>query len=400
VTSALAPAELDDPSVSDQPGSPSDTPASLSKVLDGIEAFLRRYVVLAHSEAVVAVVLWVAHTHAVGYAEATPYLAVTSPEKQSGKTRLLECLRHLARGSSSILITPTAATIYRSLEAMPAGTLLLDELDAAFRDHSDRYEEVRAVINAGHRRGATVPRSVPGPKNTWTVKQFEVFGPKALAGIGKLPDTIADRSIPIRMLKRKRSEPVEKFRDRVVRGQAEPLVVDLVAALEANPPGLEAAIPAELPDRAGDAWEPLLAIADAAGGAWPTRARRAALVLHASAEQDESLGLRLLADLRRVFEETDTARISTADLLTALKADEEGPWANDRYPFTAHRLARLLSPFGIRAKQMRIGPVSLKGFEREEFVDSWDRYLASPPSPSESKHRARGMFRCFDCAPL
>ena len=128
--------------------------------------------------------------------------------KQSGKTRLLECLGLVAHGCTGIIITPTASTIYRSLEATPETTLLLDELDAVFRDRSDKYEEVRAVINAGHRRGATVPRSVPGPKNSWVVKHFPVFGPKALAGIGKLPDTVTDRAIPVRMLKRKRTEQV------------------------------------------------------------------------------------------------------------------------------------------------------------------------------------------------
>src|SRR5690606_30113045 len=131
-----------------------------------------RYVVLARPEAVVAIVLWVAHTHAIEHADATPYLRISSPAKQSGKTRLLECLAHLARGCAGILIAPTASTIYRSLEATPGSTLLLDELDAVFADRSDRFEEVRAVINAGHRRGATVPRSVPGPRNTWVVKQF------------------------------------------------------------------------------------------------------------------------------------------------------------------------------------------------------------------------------------
>ncbi len=102
------------------------------------------------------VVLWIAHTHALESADATPYLAISSPEKQSGKTRLLECLALLANGASGIAVAPTASTIFRTREATPDATLLLDELDAVFRDRSDRYEEVRAVINAGHRRGATV----------------------------------------------------------------------------------------------------------------------------------------------------------------------------------------------------------------------------------------------------
>ena len=147
-------------------GAPSPAPPpSVGEALSGIEKYLRRFVVLARPEALVAVVLWVAHTYAVEHAEATPYLAISSPEKQSGKTRLLECLTLLAHDCDGIVITPTASTIFRTLEATPEGTMLLDELDAVFRDHSDKYEEVRAVINAGHRRRATVPRSVPGPRH-------------------------------------------------------------------------------------------------------------------------------------------------------------------------------------------------------------------------------------------
>jgi hypothetical protein len=239
-----------------------------------------------------------------------------------------------------------------------------------------------------------VPRSVPGPKNTWVVKRFPVFGPKALAGIGKLPDTVADRSIPILMLKRKRTEPVERFRERAVREEAAPIVAALVSALAAQPPAHVADIPTELPDRAGDAWEPLLAIADAAGGIWPGRARRAAIVLHAGRDQDDSLGLRLLADARLVFEARGIERTFTADLIAALQADDESPWLNERFPLTAHRLARLLHPFGIESKQLRIDGTSLKGYEREAFVDSWERYL--PPPLTEAKHRNSERERSFD----
>jgi hypothetical protein len=373
---------------------------TLAEALGGIELFLRRFVVLARPEAFVAVVLWIAHTHAIEFADATPYLAISSPEKQSGKTRLLECLWLLAHDCDGIAITPTASTIFRTLEATPEATLLLDELDAVFRDHSDKYEEVRAVINAGHRRGATVRRSVPGPRNTWIVKQFPVFGPKALAGIGKLPDTVTDRSIPILMLKRKRTEPVQRFRERTVRKEAAPIAAALAEALAALPPALETDIPTELPDRAGDGWEPLLAIADAAGGVWPVRARRAAIVLHASRDQDDSLGLRLLSDVRLVFDAQGVERIFTADLIAALQADEEGPWSSEKAPFNPHRLGRLLHPFGIESKQLRIGPTSLKGYERAAFVDSWDRYLAAPPSPLEPKQRNTEHEGSFDVSDL
>jgi putative DNA primase/helicase len=140
----------------------------------------------------------------------------------------------------------------------------------------------------------------------------------------------------------------------------------------------------------------LLAIADAARGVWPARARGAAVVLHASREQDDSLGLRLLSDVRLVFDSRGVERISTADLIAALQANEEGPWASERSPLTPHRLARLLHPFEIASKQLRVGSASLKGYEREAFVDAWDRYLPNPPSPVEPKHRNSEHEASFD----
>ena len=370
-------------------------PLPLGAALDRVERCIRRYVVLARDEAYVAVTLWVAHTHAMDVADATPYLAIVSSEKQSGKTRLLEVLHPLVRACDGPIITPTASTIYRSLDAAPGATLLLDELDAIFKDRGDRYEEKRGVINAGHRRGATVPRNVPGPKNTWTVKRFPVFGPKALAGIGKLPDTIADRSIPIRMVRKKASEPVEKFRLRSSGDEARATAAALRASLGVTPIATTAELPLGLTDRQEDGWEPLIAIAVAAGDDWPARARTAAVLLHASRAGDESLGLRLLADIRDVLDGRAADRISTVALIEALRADEEGPWASERFPLTPHRLATLLAPYEISSKQMRIGERNVKGFAHAMFRDSWERFLSVAPAADEPKHRNNEHSRRF-----
>ena len=117
-------------------------------------------------------------------------------------------------------------SIARSSQARP--TLLLDEIDAIFTAKGDENKEaLRALLNAGFERRATVPRCVAGPNNT--LREFQVFCPKALAGIGKLPDTVADRSIPITMTRRKREEVIKKFRAR----DAEVIAKPIAAALEA-----------------------------------------------------------------------------------------------------------------------------------------------------------------------
>src|SRR5208282_3622937 len=86
-------------------------------------------------------------------------------------------------------------------------------------------------------------------------------------------------------------------------------------------------LPRELNDRAQDNWEPLLAVADHAGGAWPQLARATALRLSGAGERAVAQSAELLTDIREVFEAKKVDRISTADLLQALIADELKPWA-------------------------------------------------------------------------
>ncbi len=79
-----------------------------------------------------------------------------------------------------------------------------------------------------------------------------------------------------------------------------------------------------------------------------------------------------------------------------MEADEEGPWANVRFPLTSHRLSGLLRPFEIESKQLRIGSNNQKGYEQKAFVDAWERYLPTPQSPEDPKHRNTDHERRFD----
>src|SRR5262249_41490962 len=138
------------------------------------------------------------------------------------------------------------------------------------------------------------------------------------------------------------------------------------------------AMPEGLTDRPADCWEPLLAVADVAGGEWPERARRAALKLNDERRKaDPALGGRLLADIPRVLGWRD--RLTTADLLEVLVGREESPWGELRgKPLDSRGLARRLKPFGIGPKVIRLGNETPRGYERSDFVDAWKRYL--PPA--------------------
>jgi hypothetical protein len=122
----------------------------------------------------------------------------------------------------------------------------------------------------------------------------------------------------------------------------------------------------------------LLAIADAAGGDWPARARLAVQYTGASAAGDEqSARVLLLSDIRAVFAERRLDRLPSAELVEALIAIEGRPWAEWKAgkPITANGLARLLAPFAIKPGTIRTGGATPKGYQLAQFEDAFARYL-------------------------
>lgn len=353
-----------------------ETKTALDQLLGDVERFIRLYVVFPDEHQPVAVTLWVAHTYCWQAADTTPYLAITAPEKQSGKTRLLEVLERLVNSPMQTANISEAAA-YRVIEN-DSPTLLFDEVDAVFGGKSERAEALRGIINAGHRRGGAAIRMV----NMTTVGTFNVFCPKALAGIGNLPDTIADRSIGIRLQRRLSTEPVESFRRRKVEPKALVLRNRLKANLDEvieHLTGAEPHTPEQLSDREADGWEPLFAIADLAGGDWSERAREAAIGLSGTQPSDESARIRLLSDIRLAFDTLRFERISSETLINWLTQLDDAPWGNwFGKPLTTHGVHRMVcEQYGIaKARTVRFdNNVSKKGWYRSDFELAWSRYL-------------------------
>jgi hypothetical protein len=381
-------------------------PPSGSAVLAEVEAFLTRFVVFNSAAQQVAVALWVLHTWSFESCETTPYLHVTSPEKQSGKTRLLEVLRLLTRGPLQAA-DMTAAALYRSITT-PAPTLLFDEVQELFgRGADEGQRELRACLNSGYRLGGAAYRCV-GEGAKQRVEAFPTFCPKVLAGTGELPDMLADRSIPIRLERKTREKQVERFRLRLLDKESLKLHVQLQRWADATVKGLGTAapeLPEELSDRQQECWDPLLAIADAAGGDWPERARTAAVELHnANALRAESTGTLLLKHVRDAFAVRDhdgnpvfdqagnpmfNGRMGTSELLGRLVVNDAGPWGAwwgadvdaGKTTGPASKLASLLRPFQVESKVLRFGETTQRGYEAVSFVKVWDRYLTPGGAP-------------------
>jgi Protein of unknown function (DUF3631) len=270
------------------------------RIMAQLSAFLRRFVSYPSEHAQVAHALWCVHAHLMDKWESTPRLAFLSAEPASGKTRALEITELLVPSPvSAVNVSP--AYLFRKIGSEEGVTLLYDEIDTVFGPKARDNEELRGLLNAGHRKGAVAGRCVVRGKNIET-EEIPAYAAVALAGLGWLPDTILSRSVIIRMRRRHAGERVEPYRRRVHAAEGY-RIRDLIAAWASSASVEWPELPNEIEDRDADVWEPLVAIADAIGGEWPARARAAGVALVAESKDVEaSLGIRLLADLRAIFE--------------------------------------------------------------------------------------------------
>lgn len=361
-------------------------------VLDQIRSFLSRFIAYPSEWAADAHALWIAHAHAVDVFENTPRIGFISPEPGSGKSRAMEMTEALVP-RPVLSVNASTAYIFRKIsDETGLPTLLLDEVDAIFSGgKSESSEDLRGLLNSGYRRGATAGRAAIRGKEIVT-EEWPSYCAVALAGLNQLPDTLMTRSVVVRMKRRRHDQKVEPYRRRVNGKESERLNVTISEWVESVRDELGSSwpdLPDEIQDRDADVWEPLIAVADAAGGHWVETGRAAALAAVAeSKSKPASLGVQLLSDVRKVLGDLD--RISTAELLDALHDLDTAPWSSLRgEPIDARFLARTLDKYEISPSKIRIGASTARGYHRHDFVDAWDRYCPSP-SPTDTEHAEHG----------
>jgi hypothetical protein len=373
-----------------------------SDVVSQVSEFLARYLQCSeHQRTVLA--LWVLHTYCSSAAQVTPYLSIQSASKQSGKTLCLQLLSLLC-DNPALTAGFTASNLALRMRLRPVSTVLLDECQATLGTRGrSRAPALRALLASGYHRGLGY---------TGAVQEYTVFCPKAFAGMGQLPEALADRSIPI-ILERLEDHPVseverdgvQRFHLRWATEEVEPLKQQLHAWAEENlprlqemPPYDEEAFPPNFSPRRQDLCEPLLQLADAVGGEWPTRIRQALVTIFAEeAAFDLQPSLQLLAAIRDCFAHHGyPERLSTADLLDWTHALPSGLWdVDDR--FSAHKLARLLIPFEIRPRAQRIGSSNpARGYQLEHFREPWKKHLDFEAPQSEIPRKDAGCNTVSD----
>ena len=350
--------------------------------LDGIMDLIRRYVFMGRDEAII-LTLWVVHTWCLEATRFTPYIHLRSAMPREGKSRVLDVLGFLAARTIRMSDpTPAAIADFITIAAMfgsEAPTFLWDEIDSAY----ERWGALREYVNNGFERGNPIVRAGGRSKLT--------FAPKVMAGLTELPNTVKDRSFRFDMTRAKENEKplrlTPRERRRLEREGAE-YQMELGAFAERHMETLidaEPELPEALDDRGMDIAEPLLAIADVAGGKWPAESRNAMVNIRNNMQRADSMSNAelLLRDIKDVFK-AKTALYSE-DIVAALLKREESPWKT--LGLNQHKLSGMLRQFtefpgGPRISSSRIrvgGRASGKplkaGYKRKQFEDAWSRYI-------------------------
>jgi hypothetical protein len=371
-------------------------PVEGDSLLRDIIRRILRHIVCSHDDALTiaswVMLAWV-HEEVCTH---SPILNINSAESESGKSMTLGVISFLApRCIASVDISEAA--LYRSIELWQP-SFVIDEFDSVLA--SEEKAALRSVINSGHTRGQGVVRCV---EPDFTPRLFKTFCPKCIGMIGrKLPQATLSRCIFIMLRRRKKGEPIEGFaheddaelaqlRSRLARWAADS-EEGLCAAKT------KTAMPEAFDNRRADNWRVMFAIADLAGEDWGDKARLAASKLE-GASDITSIGVRLLADIKRIFDEEGCEVILSARLVEGLKEDPEQPWAEwgRGKGLTQNSLAVLLGGGGGRGRGTRGGfgihsdtvhpsrDVQGKGYKRSQFEDARARYLPPENSPFSSE---------------
>lgn len=349
-----------------------DQPINGSELLDEIKATISQYII-ADEQTIIASTLWVTFTWFIDVVNYAPIANITAPEKRCGKSKLLGVLKRLsykALSTSNI----SAPALFRLIELYKP-TLLIDEVDSFLALHDD----MRGIINASFTRESAFVIRCTGEDLEPT--PFNVWGAKALCGIGKIADTLQDRSIILRLRRKYLGEKIQDV-DRSNKEHWATLRAKLARFAQDNQHKVLLSNPApiqQLNDRANDCWLPLLQIAAIAGGHWFTTAIRTAITINGAEEEPESVRVELLRDIQTIFTTKKVERLFSHDLVTALNEDNEANWVtwNKGRGITARNLAKILKEFNITSNTIRIGINNpAKGYTKEQFSDAFTRYLS------------------------
>lgn len=352
-------------------------------VADEIYQIIKQHIACTDA-VVIAVTLWIIFTWVLEASHIAPIAWINAPEKRCGKSQLLTLIALMSKRSlpSSNI---TAAALFRCIEKYNP-TLIIDEVDTFVNDN----EDLRGVLNAGHSRDNPYIIRCAGDDNE--PKEFFVYGPKALSGIGKISGTLMDRSISLTLRRKLSNEHRERVRD-LSRDTTNTIKAKLARWSDDNLLAIKEAaptLPQSINDRMQDNWEILLKVAAVLSDEWLKRAYSACIDISGIEHDEPSLNEQLLMDIRVVFELKRAKRIFSDKLIAALCADPEMNWStyNRGKPITQKQVSNRLGEYGVSPKQMRIGNENRRGYDIACFQDTFKRYLPVTPHQSVTSLQA------------
>jgi hypothetical protein len=363
-------------------------PATGAELLDAVYNYIRRFAKVSEAQAR-ALTVWVAHTFICRGWGHTSYVHIYSAERGEGKSTVVDVLRALL-GVPTVLIRPSMSALYSDVTENPGQPQLIDEIDKMFTGRNEHDSDIYAFLNAGFQLGRTVPRTnFVGRKRI--TERFETFCPKVLAGRYEetLDDATRDRCIGIRMEKASWADHVKRWVEKFHLAEGQEIGAKLSMWCESVAEEawkLDVWCTTAVGQRVIDIWEPLLAIAELAGGNWLESAKSALVELSTgSRAEHDSRGVRLLKDIRAVRDARPPSEsIFTSDLAGALAGmrEEWAEYGRTQKPISPTQIARLLARYEIKSVQVWIGGKNLHGYHWKQFEKAWETYLSRDTAPS------------------
>ncbi|HSY43093.1 MAG TPA: DUF3631 domain-containing protein [Candidatus Acidoferrum sp.] len=363
---------------------PHPAPVNISDLLAGIEGVITRHVIL-NDHAAAALAVWVLHTYVFERRDTVAYVAIESPEKRCGKTTLLSVLAAMAC-KPLIASNITVGALFRSVHTC-SPTLFIDEADTFMAGNGT----MRGIINSGNtRRTAYVLRLSksssssnflqPSTSNIQPVepadtglKKYSCWCPKVIAMIGQVPDTIADRSIVVKMARKLTTEtcaPLSQLDTADIKAKCARFGLDMAPLI-----GEAGKIRGEgLNDRAADTFDPLFVIARLAGEAWEQKLQAAAAALSSTA--DENSGTALILDIVSLFGETGSEKMFSRDIVTLLRNSGLKSETLKYSSINEYHISKILRQYGIRPINIRIGSQVHRGYVAADFTAAVIRYVS------------------------
>jgi hypothetical protein len=387
-----------------------------------VARFLGAYIALP-DRLLLLIGAWVVAAHLADLWDRFPHLFISSPEKECGKTRLLELLEMVCPGAEIFLSASKAAvisycTVERSDEEKAAtgqmATMILDE--AQFLDRHGA-EDLRDLLCGCFEQGSK--SSKMGGKDWSVLKKHNVYGPKVLAKIGKLQDaTLASRCLLVSMKRKTVKDKIARYRRRDVRPLGHALrqtLIDWTAKLRRTKKAIGIYNQLEqfalASSRLADVLEPLQTVLMAEGA--DGKAHLEELRLYAMGLEDQGAKLRrppdkelLLRAFREMFadpavlndsqvacQSRDNPFLRSDQVLWLLLQREDEPWAHFGYrqePITLTKVASLLAEYEIEPTFGKgSGGKRPKGYYRSQFRDAWARYLPQhAEEPAANTHHS------------